>query len=336
MRLRGLLLTLVLFSPLPALSQDEPLPDTTAWCPNGETPGLLSHALDLALYLGIVALAFTLGYVLWLMVLPRRTAAHEKKAGVALKNALIGFVTFIAIVLAIDVIGRSFDIDWTDHVSDTGATTCVAAVRETLADYLAAYQVSPDEIAFLGADQGSIRSIAQYGVCDTPTPLCAPRPDLFGAAADEMAAICMLESGGGEDPAVASIVDRLRPDPKRRPFSIGLYQINLTTAHFSCEDPKTGALREYDCRAAFTKRPIRGYETVPIRIAGKTRYMPGENGYGKRIVDEKLYAECVAVLSDPACNAKVAGELFANAKGKPFGYGGFSPWLVSAKRCEVI
>lgn len=117
-----------------------------------------------------------------------------------------------------------------------------------------------------------------------------------GWDARSASAICSQESGGGNT-AAGSHSDRMANDPGRRSFSWGLFQINLTVHQI-------GGL---DCPKAFRGR-----------------------NYGAVVVDEALYAQCVALAKDPSVNTAKACSLWQNAGGT------FRDWRNSANTCGVI
>ncbi|MBP9710877.1 MAG: TrbC/VirB2 family protein [Candidatus Pacebacteria bacterium] len=108
---------------------------------------------------------------------------------------------------------------------------------------------------------------------------CAPNPGAFGANANLMSCICGAESGGIASRPSGS--DIMYNDPGRRAFSWGLYQINISVNQMMCPGQPT-----LNCPAAFS----------------------GKN-YSARVINETLYAACVAAAKNPSCNTASAAYL---------------------------
>ena len=128
-------------------------------------------------------------------------------------------------------------------------------------------------------------------ICTIPsTGLCSPNNlTIFGGEAINAAKVCFAESGGV---ANARGTDML---PGNKPFSVGLFQINLTVHVLTgCGG---GTL---ECHTAFDGRN----ETAVI-------------------TNENLYEACVAAGETPSCNIKNARRIYDEASG-------WGPWSTRA------
>jgi len=162
-------------------------------------------------------------------------------------------------------------------------TNAVIGLVLALASYLLLYTINP---ALVSLDTFKIPFVQMSderpgGSCaETPSGPCSVEElsgTCFKSHADEASGICGIESAGNEKAESGS--DRCKNDPAKRPFSIGLFQINLTThpiGGLNCPEAFEGL--NYDCK----------------------------------IVNESLYAQCVEKAKDPSVNIKKACELSNN------------------------
>jgi hypothetical protein len=111
------------------------------------------------------------------------------------------------------------------------------------------------------------------------------------AQATRMSCICAMESGS--QPGQESGTDRLKNDPQNRPFSFGLFQINITANYLT----DCATKQKVDCPAAFNQ---------------------GKTSYEATVKDEALYKRCVEIAKDAVCNIENARRL---AQDTPQGLG---------------
>ncbi len=136
---------------------------------------------------------------------------------------------------------------------------------------------------------GSISNPGGGVTCTGPgSGLCAPNQfGVFHGDASDASTICNAESGGDRlagEPGHHPSRDKMTQDPAHRIFSFGLFQINATQ-HVVSNAACGGT---FDCPHAFR----------------------GTN-YDAVVINEPLYEQCRRALETPACNAAIAGQIFA-------------------------
>ena len=119
----------------------------------------------------------------------------------------------------------------------------------------------------------------------------------FGANATAASTVCKKESAGIPDSE--SRIDTL-PNSGNRPFSIGLFQINLTANTFACEGISM------NCPSAF-----RGKNKDAV------------------IINEQLYTQCRTAAKNASCNIQKAKQLYDGRGGR------WTDWLGTAKDCGL-
>ena len=150
-----------------------------------------------------------------------------------------------------------------------------------------------------GSATAGQRSGAGVGTCaELKGGLCSASAlgERFGAAASNASQVCNVESAG--DPSSESKIDILRKSGNR-PFSVGLFQVNLTANALSCGG------KQLNCPSAFRGR-----------------------NYDAEIVNEPLYAECVVAAKNTACNLGKAQQLHTRS--------GWQAWQNTAIKCNIL
>lgn len=146
-----------------------------------------------------------------------------------------------------------------------------------------------------GSGSGDPGTATGNGSCEAPgTGPCseAALSGVWGSQAANAGGICNAESAA--NPRRESQSDRMRAN--NLPFSVGLFQINLTVHKLSCGGTT------YDCPAAFS----------------------GKN-YSATIANRELYDTCVEKAKDPDCNTQNAKRIFDEAGGS------WQPWSTKTK-----
>lgn len=225
------------------------------------------------------------------------------------------FVTLTATPNPIAVPGGNITLTWTSF----GAIACAAgggwagtkalngsevvAITTTTAFALSCVNADGDSatvtvsvVVGTGPGPGSC-SITEDGPCGT-----IALADMFGPIASQASQICSAESAG--DPASESKTDILIASGL--PFSIGLFQINMTQHNL------TGPA----CRALNGGNPLNCISA----FSGKN--------YTATIVDMPLYEQCRAALKNPDCNAETAAGIVTTDGGS------WRQWS-TAKKCKL-
>jgi hypothetical protein len=151
-------------------------------------------------------------------------------------------------------------------------------------------------------NSGGSCKVAKGGPCS----VAALQGTCFANRAEAASSVCNLESAGGNT-SVESGSDRLNGGSGPS-YSIGLWQINLTTS------PVAGL----NCPDAFTAKCQKG------ALVG-----PSHPGWcNSSIKNQDLYNRCAAAAKIPQNNTETACKLYNNAHG-------FQPWTYSANKCSV-
>jgi hypothetical protein len=202
-------------------------------------------------------------------------------------NAVIGFLILLSSWLIVDTIFKYFatgadfkaygvwnEIKCTDDIPRTSGTPTGGA--------------TPTGGSCQAAGSGPCSPSALGSVFSDP------------AVANQASQICMKESAN--DPASESKVDKLRNEGGK-PFSIGLFQINLTVHELvGCGNGG----ETLNCKSAFSGR-----------------------NFDARIVNNDLYNQCVAAAKNPECNMTNAYRI------KGASNGSWKPWS-TASMCSLI
>lgn len=126
--------------------------------------------------------------------------------------------------------------------------------------------------------------------------------------ATQMSCICGMESGS--KPGAESGTDRLKNDPQKRPFSFGLFQINIVANTLT------------DC---VTREQVRCPDAF-------TTMRRGETNYDVTVRNEALYRRCAEIAKDAACNIQNARRLAQEGSGSGLSHWGNKP---NAAACGI-
>lgn len=227
---------------------------------------------------------------------------------------------------------------WTGVRPTSGSETVTVTASQT-------FSLScPDAEGTLVSQSVSVTVASLYsgpGICEAPEDTANPcHPDNltlhFGAAnANQASQVCMVESGNGNIGAESG-VDRLLSDG-RKPFSIGLFQINLVANNLD-----TGECGNLMCSNAFevdttcadrlrSRDPEFCRASFPASLQSWcTSGGPNPESYCSVVkidpASQLLYNNCVSRAKNAACNLSKASQLFRSA-------GGWSPWSYTARKC---
>jgi hypothetical protein len=316
-RVRGLSLfsaTALLGLPLVTHAQGLPLfssgwslvPEACRSCPCGFSGvmGVAQNLINAGISLGVLFAVVIMAWAGFILVTSPFNAEAKGTARKMLINAAIGFLIVCSAWLIVDFVMKALYSGpdgqqgkfgpWNSIL--TGGDICVTSV-ETRA--LFSGPIKGGSINVLpGTNVQTLPNGAGSGACLVRTSGgCDYRNfvSAFGseAVARQASQICYVESKG----AVASIsnTDIMKNDPKKRAFSFGLFQINLTqheVAGLSC----------------------------PKAFEGKN--------YTALVKDEVLYEKCVVAAKTASINIATAVKIYKDAKG-------WDPWRNSAKKCGL-
>lgn len=303
----------MLVLPLSALAADLPLltlgwsiiPEACRTCACGfaGVMGTVQNVMNAGISVGIV---IAVGIMAWAGLLYITTPANPEARGQAnkmLMNAVVGFLIIISAWLIVDFVmkvlysgpdGESGAFGpWNSIL--TGGEICVSSIEPVplFSGAITAGQL----VSTSGTRDGTLPSGSGPGSCAVRTSgACAYQNFVtpFGseAVARQASQTCFKESSG--NPASVSTTDKMKNDPKKRAFSFGLFQVNLTVHKMAGKN----------CPAAFR----------------------GKN-YDAVVVNEALYAECVAAAKNPTNNINQAVIIY-----KASGWGAWS----GAKACGIV
>lgn len=350
-----LLLLLVLFVPFVASAQSNlPLFDPE-WqlvpeaseidsdCPVGAPLGfggvlqLIQNVMNAAISFGVLISVLVIAGAGILWILTPTNPENHSQAKKILTNAVIGLLIILSAWLIVDFVmkllysgtnGQQGKFGPWNQIL-TGGDICIVA-NENLKPLFEGDINSSSGIVTGGGWGGS--GSGSGGSCTVPTrqsnacSVTSLQGTCFGPRASDASRVCMLESANGRTD-VESGSDLLNSG--RGPsYSIGLWQINLTTTPLKLDDGTT-----LNCPAAF--RGLRqasnsvcgggsGNKTGPARLAWCT----------VGIKDQALYDRCVAAAKRPSVNTRAACELY-NTRLRNGNIRGLQPWLNSANKCNV-
>ena len=265
----------------------------------GTVQNLMNGAISLAIFIAVGIMAWA-GFLY--ITTPTNPEARSQ-ANKMMMNAVIGFLIVISAWMIVDFVmkvlysgpdGQSGAFGpWNSIL--TGGEICVSSIEQKP---LFSGAITAGQLTTTSATSGgTLPSGGGPGSCAVRTSGgCAYQNFVtaFGseAVARQASQTCFEESSG--NPASVSDTDRMRNDPQRRAFSFGLFQVNLTVHRMAGKN----------CPAAFR----------------------GTN-YTARVINEPLYAECVAAAKNPANNIRQAVIIYT-------GRGNWSDWS-GAKICGI-
>lgn len=277
---------------------------------------LIQNGMNAAVSFGIVICVIIIAFAGMLWILTPTNPENHSQAKKVLTNAVIGFLIILSAWLVVDFVmkllynGDNTNFGpWNEIL--TGGDVCIIAQNEPPPIF------DGNITAIPGRSTGSS---AGGGVCPAPPAnqnnhcsISTLQRGCFGNRATEASRICMLESGGGVNPAIKSGSDRLNGGSGPA-YSVGLWQVNLTVHRVD----------GLNCPAAFTT-PCgpRGTLVGPSKPgACYSSIKPGMQG---------LYSRCVLAAQNAEKNTAVACRLYSARDAN----GGFQPWIYSANICNI-
>ncbi len=303
----------LLVAPLQALAADLPLltpgwsiiPEACRTCACGfaGVMGTVQNVMNGSISLGIFIAVGIMAWAGFLYITTPANPEARSQANKMLINAVIGFLIIISAWLIVDFVmkvlysgpdGESGAFGpWNSIL--TGGEICVSSIEPVplFSGAITAGQLTTSS----GTSGGTLPSGSGPGSCAVRTSgACAYQNFVtpFGseATARQASQTCFEESSG--NPASVSATDKMKNDPRKRAFSFGLFQVNLTVHKMAGKN----------CPAAFR----------------------GKN-YDAVVVNEALYAECVAAAKNPTNNINQAVIIY-----KASGWGAWS----GAKKCGIV
>lgn len=227
----------------------------------------IQNATNFAVSVGAILVVVAIAYAGALLILTPTNPGNREIARGAVTKAVVGLIVVLSAWLVVDFVMKMvYNADamagnvslgpWNGILNEGNAPKCISPTK---APVLPDLITPPPQVGSYTPNTPTRPS--STGSCSVPTTgNCAPSAlSAFGSAAEQAAQICYAESKG----VIRSVsrTDIMRNDPQRRAFSFGLFQINLTWHN-------VGGL---PCPTAFQ----------------------GKN-YSARVINESLYAQCVA------------------------------------------
>lgn len=240
---------------------------------------IINFFVAIASFLAVVIFA----YAGFLMLTAAGETGKISRARGMFTNVLIGLVIVLAGWLIIDTVmkwtfeGSPLDIkaqaDW--KFGPWNEIRCVI-----LPTSFESSRPAPTPTGWGGPGPGTCTEMS-IGPC-SPSSLQSS----FGDAAGAASRICNAESSG-----IASSESRsdILRNSGNRPFSIGLFQINLTVHPLSCRTISRGTIN-LNCPSAFSGR-----------------------NFDATIINEGLYNQCVELAKNATCNTQKAKEIYTRA-----------------------
>ena len=300
--------------PLSVFAADLPLltpgwslvPEACRACPCGFAGviGIVQNLMNAGISVGIFFAVIIMTWAGLLYISTPTNPEARSKANNMLINAVVGMVIILSAWLIVDFVMKALYSGpdgqqgkfgpWNNIL--TGGDTCVSSIETlplfdgniTAEAVKQALTTGPSVRTGAGAGPGSC-AVRTSGACAYQNFGTA-----FGSVeiAKQASQVCFGESSGNASNVSRS--DIMKNDPKRRAFSFGLFQINITVH----------AIAGNDCPSAFK----------------------GKN-YDAVVVNEALYAKCVAAAKTPETNTNYAVKLYKQSKG-------WGPWS-AAKKCGL-
>ena len=249
---------------------------------------------------------------------------------------LIGIATVLSVVMIVfgGIQYMTSDLPFAKGEAKNKITGAVFGLILALASWVILYTLNPNILSGvfnIGLQSGTVSTISggnSGGICGgAGTGECDPAKftsaGFFAGKEVEAGKICMTESGGDNMKKSDSDVCM-----DGKPFSIGLFQINLI-AHGNKISPNTTTYGT-NCSNLFTKNdgtPITGND-----------YLQKPDGvhYDCKIkldtTSQNQYNTCVGNMQSAATNRKKANEIF---KPSYSSVGSFQPWQNSANKCSI-
>lgn len=235
----------------------------------------IQNATNFAVSMGAIMVVIAIAYAGALLMLTPTNPGNREMARGAVMKAVVGLLVLLSAWLIVDFVMKMvYNADamagnvslgpWNAILNEGNAPKCILP---RVADELPAINTPPPNFGSYTPNTPTRPS--STGSCSVPTTgNCAPAAlSMFGTAAEQASQICFAESRG----VIRSVsrTDVMRNDPQRRGFSFGLFQINITYHNVA----------GLPCPTAFN----------------------GHN-YTARVINESLYARCVAAAQTAEAN----------------------------------
>ncbi len=293
---------------------------TACPCDYGGVLQLIQNLMNAAVSIGVIAFVLVAAYAGASMMLNPTNPEMRSKAKSMLLNVVIGMFIVLAAWLFVDFIMKTLYNEssygpWNKILSPAAAGSWCIQPRETtvipgLFGSIANGVVGGTNA---GSGGGGFGGVGGGGSCTLPASGACSVQSLsstcFAALGEAASRTCNLESAGGQV-AILSTSDKLDRG-NGRSYSVGLWQINLTTSPLR--------VNGIACTTAFTQR----CEGNALHYAGQrlggcdSSVVPGK---------ERLYQDCVSAAQNGQTNTQVACSLYTQ---------NLSAWQCSATRCAV-
>jgi hypothetical protein len=246
---------------------------------------VIQQLFHFLMYFGVLAAVAFIAYAGFLLIINPTNPGNVTKGRTIMLDAVIGLVVVLAAWLIVNTL---FSVLTTGSLS--GYTAVFGSTSGNCLPTATDQQGTSSGVT--GGFTGGPTVSQGGGSCSVASggPCDSSQLGAFGADASQASQICLAESSG--NPSIASGVDKMSNDPQHRSFSFGLFQINLT-------QHQVGGL---NCPSAFS----------------------GKN-FSATVVNESLYAQCVAAAKDPNQNIAVAAQMWAQDNGS------FHEWSTASK-----
>tara|TARA_B100000745_G_scaffold74148_2_gene44704 strand:+ start:2067 stop:2999 length:933 start_codon:yes stop_codon:yes gene_type:complete len=279
--------------------------DDPATCGTCEFVDLINNLIQFILWFATIAATIMILYGGFRLVTSQGSVEALKKAKSIITNVVIGYVLALAAFLIINTL-LSIILPNTSPVLGWQKIECLYATEVKDETYteptfgkvdLSNFFTSGGGWLSLGGGGGSSDTsfLRNQGLCST-----AFLSPYFGSQANEAACIVAKESACGASP-----LSRTDTDRNGYPFSVGIFQINMTVHNVIGCAGKGAVVNNLNCPAAYS----------------------GKN-YSARIVNKNLYEQCRNALLNPQCSAINAVRI-KNARG-----GSWRDWS-TAQSCRL-
>lgn len=271
---------------------------------------IFDRVLDVAIGLGVVIAVLWIAYAgfSYMTYSVQSNPGGMESARTRLTNAVLGLAVILSAWVLVDFVMKALYNPeatfsggnlgpWQEIWEGSEGTMCIQPNNIDRRIISGSLSLGPVSSAGGGAQSGSTIVTGGTGTCRVPTRgPCSPSnlQLYFGTSATQAAAVCHAESGGII--SRASNTDIMRNDPQRRAFSFGLFQINITQHE----------INGLPCPQAFRGR-----------------------NYSAVVVNESLYARCVAAAKNERINLQYASQLLQRVNGR------WSPTWGAATRCGI-
>ncbi|MES2225179.1 MAG: pilin [Patescibacteria group bacterium] len=290
--------------------------DGSCTCP-GSAPSwgcvlqVLQNVINVAIGVGIIICVLWLAWAGALFMMSGANPGLREQGKTRIANGVIGLLVILSAWLVVDFVmktlydpntafsGKNFG-PWNSILASKGNDFCIVAHDPVS---LAYGTVDILKGVTAGTATGPGGFLNGSGSCVIPTSgpcSVANLTPYFGSQqlATQASQVCFGESAGIINPKTTT--DYMYNDPQKRPFSVGLFAINLT------------------------QNDLPGLPCSSKAFNGKN--------YTATVKDETLYAKCVAAAKTESINIQKAVSLYNSRIGKPGGP--WKPWS-AAKNCGL-